>query len=366
MIREKISDFLSHLALPEKKYSGDQIFHLGKSFEQDDLLKQIKIIVADKFSKKQDTKLDKEGVKKILIKGKLLSLSLNQSEKFNLFVLLFNNYFNAHSNAFFSNSNIAIKLIAKALDIDKKDYDYVLDFYNNALYFDKNDAVFISFEGDNKLIKSKGINIHFLSNNSNEIIYLKYFKRFDVFLSKTFIKHWSKLSIEELITTKEINLVNSKNFSKSEYYFNSFDDLKLAVFDFDPFQYIEVEHTEYTPKIILDPELSFIRLSGNSRPISTTAYFEPIFEWIDNYGKHGKSYLNIHFQFQHINTYTMRFLLRLIRILNHYTLDKKKINIVWIYDAEDEDAKEFGEQLRHLYLQKEKFLLKTEFEKAKI
>jgi hypothetical protein len=183
-------------------------------------------------------------------------------------------------------------------------------------------------------------------------------------LSKTFLKHWSKLSIEELITTKEINLVTCKNFLKSEYYFNSFDDLKTAVFDYEPFQYIEVQGTEYTPDIILDPELSNIKLSGDSRPISITAYFEPIFEWIDNYGKFGKKYLNIHLKFNHINTYTMRFLLRLIRILNHYSLDKKTIHIVWVYDIEDDDAKEFGEQLRNLFVDKEKFLLSTEFEKA--
>lgn len=363
MIYEKISSFLSHLALPEKKYSGDHVFHLGNSFEQDELVKNILEIVSDKFSKAENPKLDKDGVKKILTKGKFLSISLSPKMKFNFFVLLFNNYFNANSNTFFSNSNIAIKLIAKALDIDKKDYDYVLDFYNNSLpYFDKNDSVYIIGKGGNKLIRSKGINVHFISDKSNEIVYLKYFKKFDVFLSKTFFTHWSKLSIQELTGIKEINIVTNDNFSGEDYNFESFDDLKNAVYDFEPFQYIEVEQTEYTPKIILNPDLSQIKISGNSRPISTTSYFEPIFEWIENYGKYGEKYLNLYLQFYSMNTYTMRFLLKMIRILNHYSMDKKSINIVWVYDEEDEDLKEFGEQLRNLFVEKKNFLLSTEFE----
>lgn len=361
MIYEKISSFLSHLTLPEKKYSGDHVFHLGNSFDEGELVKDIREIISNKFSKAEDVKLDKDGIKKLLIKGKFLSMSLNPKMKFNIFVLLFNNYFNANSNTFFSNSSIAIKLIAKALDIDKKDYDYVLDFYNNSIpFFDKNDSVYITSKNANKLIKSKGVNVHFISEINNEIIYLKYFKKFDVFLAKTFFTHWSKSSIQELTSIKEINLVTNNNFSGLDFNFKSFDDLKNAVYDFEPFQYIEVEQTEFTPKIILDPDLSLIKIYGNSRPISITAYFEPIFEWIENYGKHGKKHLYFHFQFNHINTYTMRFLLKLIRILNHYSKDRKSIHIVWIYDNDDEDSKEFGEQLRNLFGEKNNFLLSTE------
>jgi hypothetical protein len=360
MVNEKVEDFLNYLDFPEKRHSSGPTFHLGKSFQRDELIKRSTGIISGKFSARKHVDVKKISIKKILTTGKLLSMSLSPLERFNFFVLLFNNYFNSHSNTFFSNSAITIKVIAKALNIDKKDYDYTLDFYmNNVPFSDKNDSVFIVSKNCDKLIKSKGANIHFISDRK-EIVYLKYFKKFDFFLSKTFLSYRSELSIEELTEIKEINLVMADNYALSGIAFNSFEDLKKAVYELDPFQYIEVEKTEFTPKITLDPDLSIIKMSGNSRPISTTAYFDPVFEWLENYGKHGKKHLNVYLQFHHINTYTMSFLLKMIRILNHYSNDCKNIGIVWVYDNEDDDSREFGEQLRNLFVDKMKFLLIVE------
>lgn len=365
MMNEEVADFLSHLALPEK-YSARPAFQLGKSFGQDELIRRSADIIFGKFSKKRDPDPGKAYIRRVIRKGKDVCASMSPFERFNFFVLLFNNYFNAHSNTFFSDSAVMIKIIAKALDIDRKDYDHVLDFYiNNVPFFDKNDSVFIASREGNRLIKSKGVNVHFISQG-NDVVYLKYFKKFDVFLSKTF-SYWRPIaSIEELTEVKEINLVTKDNYADSGIAFKSFADLKKALSDFEPFQYIEVDQTEFAPKIILDPDSSAIRMSGNSRPISTTAYFEPVFEWLENYGRHGKKHLSVYFQFHHINTYTMRFLLKMMRVLNHYLGDNKDISIVWVYDAEDDDAVEFGEQLRSLFGNKSKFLLKVKRENVKL
>lgn len=366
MINEKAEDFLSYLPLPEKTYSAAPAFHLGRSFAQDELARRSAEIIARGFSKKRDKDPGKAGIRKIISKGKIVCASLTPFERFGFFVLLFNNYFNVHSNTFFSNSAIAVRIIAKALEVDRKEYEHILDFYvNNVPFADKNDSVFIANKNGNRLIRSKGVNVHFISSG-NDIVYLKYFKKFDLFLSKTFSYYSSVASVEELTEVKEINLVTKDNYAGSGIAFKSFGDLKKALFDFEPFQYIEVDQTEFTPKIILDPDLSVISISGNSRPISITAYFEPVFEWLENYSRHGKKHLSIHFQFHHINTYTMRFLLKMIRLLNHYSRDSRKINIVWVYDGEDDDAREFGEQLRNLFGSKDKFILKVGRENVKL
>lgn len=363
MIDEKIADFLNQLVLPEKKTYGHAIFELGASFEQDDQVRHIKKLVSDKFSKRHDYKINKNHIQNFLFKGKILSVSIDSKTKFAFFILLVNNYFNAHSNSVFQNSDFMIKLIAKSLNLDIKDYQEVLDFYSSQEpYLDNQNSIYISGQHENRLVKSKGVNVHFISEDSDIVMYLKYFKKFDAFLSKTFYKYWTYLSMQETIGVKEINLMISENFQLNNYI--SFEDLKRGAANIEPLQYIKVKHTEFTPQIILDPHLSLIKIIGNSRPLSSTFYFDPIFEWMQSYGKHGKKQLSVHFEFRNMNTYTMHFLLKMIRLLNHFCLDDKDINVTWVYDHEDDDLKEFGNQLYDLFIVKENFLLSVEFEGA--
>lgn len=361
MIDGKITDFLNQLVLPEKKTYGHAIFELGASFEQDENIRRIKKLVSGKFSKRHDHKINKNNIQEILFKGKILSVSVDSKTKFTFFILLINNYFNAHANTVFQNSDFMIKLIAKSLNLDIKDYQEVLDFYSShEPYLDNQNSIYISGQQENRLVKSKGVNVHFIAEDSDNIIYLKYFKNFDTFLSKTFHKYRAFLFMQETIGVKEINLMTSENFQLNN--FISFEDLKRGAVNKEPLQYIKVKHTEFTPKIILDPHLRYIKIIGNSRPLPSTFYFDPIFEWIHSYGKHGKKQLSVHFEFQNMNTYTMHFLLKMIRLLNHYCLDEKDINVIWVYDHKSDDLKEFGNQLYDLFIVKENFLLSVEFE----
>jgi hypothetical protein len=360
MMHEKVSDFLSHVALPGKKYSGDSVFKLGKSFENGHHARELCQMVAKRFSAPDNYKFDKVEIKKLLLKGKLLSDSLDSDIKFRFFILLINNYFSSISYSFYSDADFVIKLLAKALGIDKKDFLNIMDFYhNNCPYLDNKDALYIANKNESKLVSIKGINVHF-SQDNEEVIYLKYFRGFDLFLSKTIFNSWSKASFEKTYHVTEINLVSENDFSEEKLGFKSFNELKKCVFTFIPFQKVEIDQTETSPHILLDPISCEVRIMGNSRPISDSSYFEPVSEWLMMYGKYGKSPLNIHLQFGYINTYTMRFLLKMIRILNHYVSDKRKINIVWVYELHDDDQKEFGEQLRDLFSKKNNFLIQSE------
>lgn len=359
-MHDRVSDFLSHVALPGKKYSGDSVFKLGKSFERRYHMREISQMVADRFAVPDNYRFDKVEIKKLLLKGKLLSYTLEPDIKFSFFILLINNYFSSISYSFYNDADFVLKLLAKALHIDKKDLVDILDFYHSNLpYLDNKEALYITNKNDSKLVRAKGLNVLFTLDN-DEVVYLKYFRKFDLFLSKTFFNSWSKASFEKTHHVTEINLVSVNDFPEGGFGFNSFSDLKNSVFTFIPFQKVEVAKTEMLPHILLDPINCHISISGNSRPISDSSYFEPIFEWLMMYGKHGKSCLSIHLQFGHINTYTMRFLLRMIRILNHYVSDKRKIDVVWVYEMHDDDQKEFGEQLRDLFAKKNNFLIQSE------
>lgn len=358
MINDRVSDYVSYLTVPEKSSTNDCVFTLGESFVKDEYLASINRVISSKFSNSDGTELTTKTIRKILTKGRIIVNTMDPFIKFNLFVLLFNNYYNAYSNNFFLKSTLAIKLIAKSLGIDKKEYEYLSDFYfTNAPYVDKAETVYIAGKTHSQIVKSKGINVHFLSNTPDEIIYLKYFKKYNVFLAKSFLSYWSDNSYRQLTATREINIITADNYKKSDYYFKSFNDLHKSIINFKPFQLVKVKATEYSPEIVLDPEKSLISISGVSRPVSASSYFEPVFEWLDNYRLFGNEKLHIVFNFSQYNTYTIRFLMKLTRVLNTLSDHGKKLSAEWIYEADDEDSHEFGELLGKLAAYKHQFKL---------
>lgn len=361
MINDRVSDYVSYLTVPEKSSSNDCVFTLGESFVKDEYLASVNRVISGKFANSDETELTTGTIRKILIKGKVIANTMDPFIKFNLFVLLFNNYYNAYSNNFFLKSTLAIKLIAKSLGIDKKEYEYLSDFYfTNAPYVDKNETVYIAGKNHSQIIRSKGINVHFLSNKPDEIIYLKYFKKYNVFLAKSFLSYWSDNSGRQLTTTREINIITGTNYKKSDYFFKSFAELHKTIGNFKPFQLVKVEATEYSPELILDPVKSSITISGVSRPVSASSYFEPVFEWLNNYRLFGNDKLHIAFNFSQYNTYTIRFLMKLTRVLNTLSDHGKSLSAEWFYEVDDEDSHEFGELLRKLSAYKDQFKLRAQ------
>lgn len=282
--------------------------------------------------------------------------------KFCLFVLAVNEHLNLKSHQPSPATVEHLKALADTLQIDPEDYEAVMSFfYSEKPYTDFSRAVYNAFEQDNPLIRSKGVHVYFTNHTPGEIIYLKYIPRFDLFLSKTFIIRRTYHSNKEDVSVKDLNIVTKRNYTEWYYEMPSFDDLTSRLMNFHRLQRVEVSQTSINPRITLDPDKGMISISGASSPISTTAYFEPINEWLDLFDADGKDTLNVYLHFYYYNTYTTKFLVNLVWKCNSLLKKGKQVGFYWYYDMDDDEMREFGEYLQTQFHDQTKFYVLESF-----
>jgi hypothetical protein len=105
---------------------------------------------------------------------------------------------------------------------------------------------------------------------------------------------------------------------------------------------MKIEATKYTPTIILtlDGEIS---LSGKSYPENTFEFYAPIMEWLEVYFEKSpadKTVVNM--EIIYFNSSSSKLFFDFFDLLEENS-EKNIIEINWIYDEENESAKEAGE-----------------------
>jgi hypothetical protein len=99
------------------------------------------------------------------------------------------------------------------------------------------------------------------------------------------------------------------------------------------------EATKYTPKVVLrsDGTLSF---KGRSYSENTFDFFEPIIKWLEEFIQNNNTKITFDIELIYFNSSSSKALYATFNLLNEA---KNKIQINWIYDKENETAKEAGE-----------------------
>ncbi len=115
-----------------------------------------------------------------------------------------------------------------------------------------------------------------------------------------------------------------------------------------------IEATEISPKILFNPSERMFEIFGESRPENVREFYEPILNWLDEYGKELFSSgdqgsdakpLTFNFKLEYFNSSSSKFILDILRKIIEY--HSKGVNIVinWHFDEGDEDMQEAGEEL---------------------
>lgn len=98
-----------------------------------------------------------------------------------------------------------------------------------------------------------------------------------------------------------------------------------------------------TPFINLEKS-GLIELKGKSIPENSTEFYQPVFEWIDKYSSAPGQATKVLIQLEYFNTSSSKCILDIFRKLEtiHRT-GKSKVTIEWLYEEDDEDMMETGE-----------------------
>jgi hypothetical protein len=119
-----------------------------------------------------------------------------------------------------------------------------------------------------------------------------------------------------------------------------------------------IKSTPFSPEIILDHDNKTFGIKGNSRPEDVRDIYFPVVEWIHDYRVLLKNIDNqyyseddpliFEFDLEYFNSSSAKFLYDIVEGLKQIKEDGVSVGIAWLYDNEDTDMKEAGEDLSYL------------------
>ncbi|MCK4662339.1 MAG: DUF1987 domain-containing protein [Bacteroidales bacterium] len=103
------------------------------------------------------------------------------------------------------------------------------------------------------------------------------------------------------------------------------------------------DSTRETPKILLDKNNNKFEFEGKSRPENVMQFYEPIFNWLEEYSKSPNEQTYVHMNLEYFNTSSAKAILEILRILKELHDSGNDVKIIWYYHEDDEDMQEAGE-----------------------
>ncbi|WGS64044.1 DUF1987 domain-containing protein [Marinitoga aeolica] len=106
-----------------------------------------------------------------------------------------------------------------------------------------------------------------------------------------------------------------------------------------------IEPTKATPEIDFDPEKNILSIKGESYPENSFDFYNPIFEWLENYFDNLANNEKVIFKFDisYLNTSSTKSIMFILDILEEAYENNKNIIINWYYDEDNEFSYEIAE-----------------------
>lgn len=108
---------------------------------------------------------------------------------------------------------------------------------------------------------------------------------------------------------------------------------------------LSIEKTKFTPEVLFDSESGQLKIRGESYPENTATFYKPVFEWLKEYFNNTKTdRTKVIIELYYFNSSSSKVLMNLFEELDNAGEKGKEIVVEWLYDPEDEDSLEFGEE----------------------
>jgi hypothetical protein len=114
---------------------------------------------------------------------------------------------------------------------------------------------------------------------------------------------------------------------------------------------LHIVATKYTPEIDFNPETRHLQIFGDSRPEDTVGFYQKILLWLDNFlaavkqdSKRDEVLLT--FRLNYFNSISAKYLLAIINKCKPLYTEGNPLKIEWLYLVDDEEAKQWGEDLQ--------------------
>lgn len=117
-----------------------------------------------------------------------------------------------------------------------------------------------------------------------------------------------------------------------------------------------IKGTEYSPQITFNPKSQKFEISGESRPEDAGKLYGLVMRWLEEYltlrkkeaANKNSPQIKFEFYLAYFNTVSAKYVLEILRILQHHHSDGLGILVSWYFAEKDEDMKESGEEFARL------------------
>ena len=111
---------------------------------------------------------------------------------------------------------------------------------------------------------------------------------------------------------------------------------------------LKIDKTDNTPKVNLDRTLGVFEIEGVAAPDDAISFFDPILSWFDDYLNQPNEETVLTLNFDYFNISSSKRILYLLYKLNDLFNKGNKVKIQWIYNEEDEDMYELGQDYEYM------------------
>lgn len=108
---------------------------------------------------------------------------------------------------------------------------------------------------------------------------------------------------------------------------------------------LKIEAGKETPRIYFDGANGHFVISGKSYPENVNAFYEPLFEYIDQYKQKIAPKTILEFNWLYYNTATSRIIMKIIVRLREVS---HELQVKWFYKKDSELIKEKGEEIKDI------------------
>lgn len=98
----------------------------------------------------------------------------------------------------------------------------------------------------------------------------------------------------------------------------------------------------YLPGIILDKETGKFEILGKTCPEDAIEFYEPVFQWLDEYSKAPLEKTVFDFKLTYFNTVSSKVIMMIMMRLEEIQQEGNEVVIRWFYPEDDEDLEESG------------------------
>lgn len=110
----------------------------------------------------------------------------------------------------------------------------------------------------------------------------------------------------------------------------------------------QLEATRTSPYIMLDSSQGKIEIKGSSSPDNPVQFYYPVIRKIKDLFIPVRGVINVDISMEYFNTSSSKCIFDLLRLLKKLDHPRRKVQINWHYEEEDDDMLETGEDYESL------------------